>query len=134
VIFYPAKVEGCYKDVKWALDKEGLVNGLNKLFHGYLPKVLFKPLTDVCMGVYKDAPLHPRDKKYPVVLFSHGVGQTPNFFSTILKDLARQGYVVFSLEHRDFSALHFRASSLKLFRDVEMRDFESNDLRLSMRK
>jgi dienelactone hydrolase len=29
-------------------------------------------------------------------------------FSTILKDLASQGYVIFSLEHNDRTALHIQ--------------------------
>mmetsp|Transcript_22913 Transcript_22913/g.35240 ORF Transcript_22913/g.35240 Transcript_22913/m.35240 type:complete len:120 (+) Transcript_22913:568-927(+) len=90
------------------------------------------------MGVYQGAPLHPRDEsssKYPVVVFSHSVGQNASMFSTICKDLATQGCVVYALEHRDYSALHFRGSTgkLKVFKDFEMRDFNTINLKQQIR-
>jgi len=53
-----------------------------------------------------------------------------SFFSTILKDLASQGHIVFSLEHNDRTALHCynteddigSKSEHKYFKNVDMRD------------
>ena len=140
LVFFPAKVESerRYCDMKWALDKKGLVEGLYRFFYGYFPRTLFKFLTEVDMGVFKDATLHPvsKNEKYPVFVFSHGVGQTANFFSTMFKCLASQGFVVCSIEHRDYSSLHFQAEqgSLRLFKDTEMRDYEAIDLKLALRQ
>lgn len=43
------------------------------------------------------------EKKFPVIIFSHGYGATRFLSSTIAIELASRGFVVTSLEHRDSS-------------------------------
>src|SRR5262249_31168870 len=38
-------------------------------------------------------------KKYPVLIFSHGFGETGLTYTALLEDLASHGYVVFAIEH-----------------------------------
>lgn len=84
------------------------MKGISKFFNSMLPEFLFYHLVEIRQGVFKDAPvLQDSQQKYPLVLFSHGVGQTCTFFSTIFKDLATQGFVVASIEHKDHTSLHF---------------------------
>lgn len=46
-------------------------------------------------------PKHERKgKKLPVVVFSHGFGASRFLSSSLFTELASQGYVVVSLEHR----------------------------------
>ena len=46
-----------------------------------------------------------------------------SWFSTIFKDLASQGHIVFSIEHSDRSALHsVNQEEHKYFKNVDMRD------------
>lgn len=55
-----------------------------------------------------DAPLLPRDRdqssKYPVVVFSHGLGGNFNTYSAVCASLASFGIVCVAPEHRDGSA------------------------------
>ena len=41
-----------------------------------------------------------RQKEFPLVVFSHGLGGMRTTYSTICTDLASHGYVVAALEHR----------------------------------
>ncbi|CAB3401146.1 unnamed protein product [Caenorhabditis bovis] len=50
------------------------------------------------------ASLATAEDKYPVIVFSHGLGGSRNFYSTYCTSMASHGYVVAAVEHRDQSA------------------------------
>jgi hypothetical protein len=58
------------------------------------------------LPVVADAPLLPRDKapKYPLAIFSHGLGGNFNTYSAVCTSLASFGIVCVAPEHRDGSA------------------------------
>jgi hypothetical protein len=48
---------------------------------------------------YVNALLSPAETSYPVLIFSHGKNLHPLFYTTILEELASQGYIVVSIVH-----------------------------------
>jgi len=47
----------------------------------------------------EDAPLKATGRPFPVLIFSHGFGESSLTYSAQLEDLASHGYVVFGIEH-----------------------------------
>lgn len=43
----------------------------------------------------------PKGKKWPLIIFSHGVGTSRLMYSTFCGEMASQGYIVCAIEHRD---------------------------------
>jgi len=54
--------------------------------------------------VFENGQLSNQKTKYPVVLFSHGLGQGNWNYQWLTRELASHGYVVFSVEHTGFSS------------------------------
>ncbi|HJQ39516.1 MAG TPA: hypothetical protein VKB93_20425, partial [Thermoanaerobaculia bacterium] len=50
------------------------------------------------------APLSSARRRYPLILFSHGLGSVAGLYSTLLENLASHGYVVAGINHPYFSA------------------------------
>lgn len=48
---------------------------------------------------YRDAPVAPSEKPWPVLVFSHGNGESPMSYTALLEELASHGYVVIAVSH-----------------------------------
>ncbi|PGH10167.1 hypothetical protein AJ79_05522 [Helicocarpus griseus UAMH5409] len=112
--FYPAEdVEGTSKPVYWISEPQGVFSGALAEFLG-LPKRLSNILALipntirwVKMPAQRDAPLKPStlpSKRWPVMVFSHGIGGSKNMYSYLLGCIASYGVVVIAPDHRDGSA------------------------------
>ncbi|KAK6522625.1 hypothetical protein TWF281_002062 [Arthrobotrys megalospora] len=66
----------------------------------YIPRHLYY----IKIPAYANHTLFDSPTKFPVVIFSHGLGGTRNTYSYLTASLASQGCVVFCIEHRDGSA------------------------------
>uniref|UniRef100_A0A8C7ZJ76 Platelet-activating factor acetylhydrolase n=1 Tax=Oryzias sinensis TaxID=183150 RepID=A0A8C7ZJ76_9TELE len=104
-LYYPCQETEKAEKPDWVPCKE-YFNGLGDFMkiNRRLSEQIFKYL----FGSYKipaflDAPYKP-DGKRPVVIFSHGLGAFRTLYSAICAELASQGFIVASVEHRDQSA------------------------------
>jgi len=48
---------------------------------------------------FDNAKCHPLHKAYPVLVFSHGFGESSFTYASMLEDLASHGYIVAAIEH-----------------------------------
>ncbi|CAI6339331.1 unnamed protein product [Periconia digitata] len=112
-MFYPAKADSNQRGVKWIHNPQrevvsayakflGAGNALASLFSMF-PQTLY----------FVDIPVHTNaqmleppaeTKRWPVMVFSHGLGGSRNAYSHICGSLASHGIVVVAPEHRDGSA------------------------------
>ena len=67
------------------------------------PKFLLSHLKLINSNNYLNAGLPMEDNKYPVLVFSHGLGTYPEQNILLMEDLASHGYVIFSINHTYFS-------------------------------
>jgi len=67
----------------------------------YIPTFVFSFMSKLKIGAVKGAPLEPslRGKKIVPVFFSHGLTSAPHNYCQVLMDLARNGMVVFAINH-----------------------------------
>lgn len=121
-IFYPCESPSqTPKPVRWLPSPQRAVLGAYARFLGagpysatafsYLPNAIYRTV----IPALRDAPLKPAPTssgKWPVMVFSHGLGGNRNSYSHIPGSLASHGLVVIAPEHRDGSApiTHIRAS------------------------
>lgn len=47
----------------------------------------------------RDVPLSSKEREYPVLIFSHGLGEHYSQNTILMEDLASHGYIVFSIAH-----------------------------------
>ncbi|BFZ56885.1 hypothetical protein PYCC9005_003935 [Savitreella phatthalungensis] len=103
-VYYPTTAEQG-EHASWATPEQ--VRGY-ATFAGYpslaptLERAFSYFLSSIRLRAIEDAP--PSPGKWPVVLFSHGLGGTDTLYSTVCGNLASHGAVVFAIEHRDHSA------------------------------
>ncbi|XP_071404333.1 platelet-activating factor acetylhydrolase isoform X1 [Pithys albifrons albifrons] len=104
-LYYPACDATDIEEARWIPDKEyyqGLSDFLNmyrvvgeRLFHYYVGSV-------TCPAK-SNAAFKPGEK-YPLLIFSHGLGAFRTIYSAICIEMASQGFIVAAVEHRDESA------------------------------
>nr|XP_061806997.1 platelet-activating factor acetylhydrolase-like [Nerophis lumbriciformis] len=114
-LYYPCEKMANEEMPDWIPSRE-YFNGLadfmkiNRTFSERIFNCLFGSFK---IPAYLDAPFDST-KKCPVVIFSHGLGAFRTLYSAICTELASQGFIVASVEHRDLSAsatYHFRLKS-----------------------
>lgn len=112
-IFYPAREESTQKGVKWIPGPQrevisayarflGAGNAFSQIF-SVIPQLLYY----VTIPVHQNADvLEPptQSKRWPVMIFSHGLGGSRNAYSHICGSVASHGAVVVAPDHRDRSS------------------------------
>ncbi|KAL4489998.1 hypothetical protein ABPG72_009297 [Tetrahymena utriculariae] len=67
----------------------------------WLIKISGQPMAMRLMGVINNANLKILNSKMPIVVYSHGLSSNRNYQAGFCKDLASQGCIVISLQHKD---------------------------------
>jgi dienelactone hydrolase len=98
-VWYPATPQPGARPVPYVRDAT-LVSTLFAESHGlhWAPFIL-QHLNLVETHSYLDAPVSDHEGSFPVLIFSHGLGQFYKFNTALMEDLASNGYVVFSIVH-----------------------------------
>ncbi|XP_069092178.1 platelet-activating factor acetylhydrolase isoform X1 [Pleurodeles waltl] len=104
-LYYPCLDCDDFEQAKWIPRKEyylGLADTLkmNRTFVNKCFNYFFGSVT--CPAKW-NAPFRPGEK-YPLIIFSHGLGAFRTLYSAICLEIASQGFVIAAVEHRDESA------------------------------
>ncbi|XP_053565581.1 platelet-activating factor acetylhydrolase isoform X2 [Bombina bombina] len=114
-LYYPCSDSGEYEDATWIPKRKyflGLADTLrlNRTLIDFIFSYFFGSVK--CPAKW-NAPFK-QGEKYPLIIFSHGLGAFRTLYSAICIELASQGFVVAAVEHRDQSAsatYYFREKS-----------------------
>ena len=107
-LFYPSSLEKTVED-KWIpwIDHPAYTRGfayILGIYYFILRLYIWLVSGTSYVPAVWAAPLSKAQQKFPVVVFSHGLGACKFFYSGTYAELASHGFVVAALEHRDTSA------------------------------
>ncbi|XP_016068347.1 PREDICTED: platelet-activating factor acetylhydrolase [Miniopterus natalensis] len=102
-LYYPSQ-DNDHPDTIWIPNKEYFF-GLSKFLgtHWIMGNILSLLFGSMTTPASWNAPVKT-DEKYPLIVFSHGLGAFRTIYSAIGNDLASHGFIVATVEHRDGSA------------------------------
>lgn len=102
-LYYPSQDDD-HSDTLWIPNKEYFL-GLSKFLgtHWLMGKIMSLFFGSMTTPAAWNAPLRTGEK-YPLIIFSHGLGAFRTIYSAIGIDLASHGFIVAAVEHRDGSA------------------------------
>ncbi|KAM3852596.1 platelet-activating factor acetylhydrolase [Vipera latastei] len=104
-LYYPSQNDMNYEDTKWIPNKE-YYSGLSHFLNMYWiigEFILARYFGSVTSPATWNAEFKTGEK-YPLIIFSHGLGGFRTLYSAICIEMASQGFVVASVEHRDQSS------------------------------
>ncbi|KAJ8397657.1 hypothetical protein AAFF_G00436560 [Aldrovandia affinis] len=116
-LYYPC-VESVDSEMPCWIPSKEYFNGLADFMK--INRNLSEKIFNYLYGSFKipaalDAPFKPNGK-YPLIIFSHGLGAFRTLYSAICSEVASQGFIVAAVEHRDESAsatFYFQEKSVK---------------------
>ncbi|HEX2077671.1 MAG TPA: hypothetical protein VHG08_08175 [Longimicrobium sp.] len=97
-VWYPAAEEG---GVPAAFTAEVPDDSIFRRSYSFIG---VEKLPRVRANAFADAPVSGAERRYPVILFSHGLGAVAAMYTSFQEDLASHGYVVVGVDHPYFSA------------------------------
>ncbi|KAK2623882.1 hypothetical protein QTJ16_006516 [Diplocarpon rosae] len=111
-IFYPCEPNAKGKTVNWIPNpQQGYISAYTRFLGAgaflaevvsYFPRLLYY----ISIPVRKNAPLlqpNTGNERWPVMIFSHGLGGSRNAYSHLVGSIASHGMIVIAPEHRDGS-------------------------------
>ncbi|XP_050806847.1 platelet-activating factor acetylhydrolase isoform X2 [Gopherus flavomarginatus] len=104
-LYYPSQNGASSEETKWIPRKE-YYRGLSDFLNMYrmLGETFFQYYVgSVTCPAKWNAAFKPGEK-YPLIIFSHGLGAFRTIYSAICIEMASQGFIVVAVEHRDKSS------------------------------
>ncbi|KAJ6659664.1 hypothetical protein lerEdw1_018633 [Lerista edwardsae] len=104
-LFYPSQIGTSSEETIWIPNKE-YYHGLSDFLN------IYRTLGDFFFSYYYGSVTCPAKwnatfrlgEKYPLIIFSHGLGAFRTIYSAICIEMASQGFIVAAVEHRDQSS------------------------------
>ncbi|HEX2925621.1 MAG TPA: alpha/beta fold hydrolase [Ruminiclostridium sp.] len=101
-VWYPAEATDSMVRAPYIKDVWEIVKGLEKYF--LIKPYLLRHLKDVKSNSYVKAKIKNDQRKYPVLIFSHGMTGFRNQNTFQVEELASHGYVVAAIDHSYYAA------------------------------
>ncbi|XP_048858244.1 platelet-activating factor acetylhydrolase isoform X2 [Brienomyrus brachyistius] len=125
-LYYPCEPSSHSEQPVWIPAAE-YFSGLSDFMK--INRIVGTRIISYLFGCYKtpalwEAPLKS-DGKYPLVIFSHGLGAFRTLYSGICIEIASQGFIVAAVEHRDESASATYYFNKKC--EIEQQDDQASD-------
>jgi len=97
------------------------------VFQRYYRYVGVEKLARVRVHAFAEAPLAEAVRRYPVILFSHGLGALAAMYTTFLENLASHGFIVVGVDHPFFSTA-FQMPDGRTVRNLSRQAFRQRDV------
>jgi predicted dienelactone hydrolase len=97
-IWYPADAQATGTPAPYLPDPK-LVQALKGEEHDRQDPAVFDSWLSVKTAAILDAPIAAKPASFPVLFFSHGLGESRSSYTAIVQDLASHGYVVICIDH-----------------------------------
>ncbi|KAK9411025.1 platelet-activating factor acetylhydrolase [Crotalus adamanteus] len=104
-LYYPSQNDMNYEDTKWIPSKE-YYSGLSRFLNMYwiIGEFILSHYFGSVTSPAKWNAEFKTGEKYPLIIFSHGLGGFRTLYSAICIEMASRGFVVAAVEHRDQSS------------------------------
>jgi hypothetical protein len=120
-VWYPAAAEGRERAAFIDVSPQDSVFRRSYSFMGV------ETLPRVRSHAYADVALSHVARRYPVILFSHGLGAVAKLYTSFLENLASHGYIVVGVDHPYFSAA-FTLPDGRTVRNLSRPEFRQRDV------
>jgi predicted dienelactone hydrolase len=97
-VWYPTDA-GAKAEVAPYIPDAALLQALKDTQHDFQDAAVFDAWKEVRTDAALDAPLPRRRAKFPLLFFSHGLGEPRTLYTAVSQDLASHGYVVVCIDH-----------------------------------
>ncbi|OJD69802.1 carboxylic ester hydrolase [Bacillus sp. N35-10-4] len=132
-IWYPAKEKGKMNHAPYIHNSDEIAKGLEKSLS--IPAFVFHHLSLVKSNAFMEAQLSDSEKRYPVLIFSHGLSGFRNQNTFEVEELASQGYIVVGIDHTyDAAATVFPDNRTAFVQSINLTDFAERDRHIELWK
>lgn len=132
-VWYPAKEKGKMNRAPYINNSHEIAKGLEKSLS--IPAFAFNHLGLVKSNSFMEAQLSDSEKRYPVLIFSHGLSGFRNQNTFQVEELASRGYIVIGIDHTyDSAATVFPDGRTALVQSLNLINLAERDRHIKLWK